>query len=142
MTHRKLAYNCSIKKHVLCAKRVSYNHSSMKKLAISAAATIIVAVLLGLIFLKTQSSEEAKCKKNGGTWEVFGFYPKKQCIFHFSDGGRSCQNGSECKSGICYSEEITLAEGTWAAGKCSGTSGVNGSHSIIEQGKIESSFTD
>lgn len=79
----------------------------------------------------TSSPEEkAACESSGGVWKRWGLIGEEYCQIPASDGGKSCNNGSECILDKCISEENK------APGKCQTYKNTFGCFSYIEDGKV------
>ncbi|MCT4617582.1 MAG: hypothetical protein N4A38_05240 [Candidatus Gracilibacteria bacterium] len=73
------------------------------------------------------NNSEVECEKNGGKWEPQGKAQIEACVMHYEDGGKKCNNSSEC-SGDCI---VTKIDDT--AGKCAMTDSSFGCHQTIEK---------
>lgn len=53
-------------------------------------------------FLVNRKIAQATCKGPNKMYTTIGFSGSPFCADVFNDGGKSCDSGSECSSGICY----------------------------------------
>ena len=78
----------------------------------------------------------AACKGLGGRVEGVGMFGEPACVRHFSDGGKTCSDSSECQ-GECmvYGE---FKQGDTVAGQCSAQSPeTGGCFAKVSNGKVQ-----
>lgn len=117
---------------------------------------VLVLVIISTIFLLLNLPEKSKpewtwrnasvikseeeCVSYGGKWYSWSFWQagKKACDMPYPDGGKICDDSSDCESRLClYTKENPIVNQS-SAGECAqwiSTSCVNHNY-FIENGKI------
>jgi hypothetical protein len=76
----------------------------------------------------------AACAELKGTYRADGRARYLHCILTFSDAGKACSDGGDCK-GDCYARPDDAWPGA-LLGVCQATTSPFGCHSKVEQGKV------
>ncbi len=99
---------------------------------------IIIIVVVGII-LTIAFTPKIICEMRGGRWYKWSFWQRYPgCDLPYSDGGKNCNDLSDCESELClYTGENPIVNAS-ASGECAkwkSTSCVN-HHYFIKNGKI------
>jgi len=84
----------------------------MKKIILVIILTIIIlslitvvlkpAIFRSLYLITVRKIVQIQCRGPNKTFTTLGFFGSPFCANVFNDGGKSCDSGSECLSGLCY----------------------------------------
>jgi hypothetical protein len=83
--------------------------------------------------------DRSACEAKGGVVEQAGRLGLWRCTVKYTDAGKSCRDGDDCE-GLCLGKDVSegVTEGAGVVGACAASDNPFGCHSIIEDGKIES----
>jgi len=99
---------------------------------------IIIIIVIGIILI-TCFAPQLVCEMRGGRWHKWSFWQRfPGCDLPYSDGGKICNDPSDCESNLClYTGNNPVVDAS-ANGECAkwrSTSCVN-HYYFIEKGKI------
>ncbi|MCV6639188.1 hypothetical protein [Candidatus Albibeggiatoa sp. nov. NOAA] len=83
---------------------------------------------------ETTSQQRTDCEKAGGTIKNVGRAQCKQCIYSYSDAGKSCTGSNQCE-GRCLTEDRAEAGG-FATGICEADSNAFGCSQEIDDNGV------
>jgi len=82
----------------------------------------------------------ADCAARGGSMREVGRLRTLQCVIKYSDAGRPCRTGSDCR-GDCRTEgSVAVLVGRETTGVCQADSNRFGCYTTIENGKAEATI--
>ena len=92
---------------------------------------IIIVLIIGIALVVARKHYYLGCYVSGGEWKKVGIAGTKQCIYTYSDAGKSCLSSDECK-GDCILVDFLSDDG---AAVCEQDSDVFGCYRTIEDFK-------
>lgn len=89
---------------------------------------------------KATSEETALCEKQGGQITQEGYFQYDACSVKFADGGKACQDSSECM-GDCVIQEMPkknlFNKNQAITGKCTSFNSPFGCYGLVKNGKTD-----